>query len=327
MQQKAAATARLTVDGKLTVSSATADIGTGTYTVMTQIAAEMLGLPLEDVTFKLGDSSLPEAPVEGGSFTVASVGSAVKAACEAVAEDALRARPEDRGLAARRGVARRRGVRGRARSACGTTRRGRSPSPRRCGPAGSTSSRRRRPPAPEQDGYSRHTHSAIFAEVEVDEDFGTVRVTRVVTAIAGGRIINPKTARSQVMGGIVWGIGSALHEESVLDHRFGRFMTHNLADYHVPVNADVARHRGDLRRGARRAGQPARREGPRRDRRRGRGRRHRQRRLPRDRQADPRAADHPRQAPVTRGSLLVAERPMLKSDSGHAAILCGEPSN
>ena len=71
---------------------------------------------------------------------------------------------------------------------------------------------------PEQDGYSRHAHSAIFAEVEVDADFGTVRVTRVVTAIAGGRVINPKTARSQVMGGIVWGIGSALHEESVLDH-------------------------------------------------------------------------------------------------------------
>ena len=75
--------------------------------------------------------------------------------------------------------------------------------------------------------------------MEVDEDFGTVRATRVVTAIAGGRVINPKTARSQVMGGIVWGIGTALHEAGVLDHRFGRFMAHNLADYHVPVNADV----------------------------------------------------------------------------------------
>ncbi|MHC5545037.1 xanthine dehydrogenase family protein molybdopterin-binding subunit, partial [Singulisphaera rosea] len=83
------------------------------------------------------------------------------------------------------------------------------------------------------------THSPIFAEVEVDEAFCPVRVAPVVTAIAGGRVINPKTARSQVMGGIVWGISSALHEESVLDHRFGRFITHNLADYHVPVNADV----------------------------------------------------------------------------------------
>ena len=87
--------------------------------------------------------------------------------------------------------------------------------------------------------YANNTHSAIFVEVRVDEDFGTVRVSRVVTAIAGGRILNPKTARSQVIGGIVWGIGSALEEESVLDHRFGRFMNHNLAEYHVPVNADV----------------------------------------------------------------------------------------
>src|SRR5207249_6280285 len=87
--------------------------------------------------------------------------------------------------------------------------------------------------------YARNTHSAVFAEVEVDEDFGTVIVTRVVSAIAAGRILNPKTARSQILGGIVWGIGMALEEESVLDHAFGRFMTHNLADYHVAVNADV----------------------------------------------------------------------------------------
>ncbi len=84
-----------------------------------------------------------------------------------------------------------------------------------------------------------YSHSAVFAEVQVDEDLGTVRVTRVVSAVAGGRILNPKTARSQILGGIVWGIGMALEEESVLDHSFGRFMTHNLAEYHIPVNADV----------------------------------------------------------------------------------------
>jgi xanthine dehydrogenase YagR molybdenum-binding subunit len=87
--------------------------------------------------------------------------------------------------------------------------------------------------------YARYTHSAVFAEVRVDEDFGTIYVPRVVTAVAGGRILNPKTARSQVLGGVVWGIGTALEEESVIDHAIGRFMTHNLADYHVPVNADV----------------------------------------------------------------------------------------
>jgi xanthine dehydrogenase YagR molybdenum-binding subunit len=79
----------------------------------------------------------------------------------------------------------------------------------------------------------------VFAEVRVDEELGTVRVPRVVSAVAGGRILNPKTARSQVLGAVVWGIGMALEEESVLDHAVGRFMTHNLADYHVPVHADV----------------------------------------------------------------------------------------
>jgi xanthine dehydrogenase YagR molybdenum-binding subunit len=239
MQLKAAASARLTVDGKLTVASATEDIGTGTYTVMAQIAAELLGLPMADVTCKLGDSSLPEAPVEGGSLTVASVGSAIQAVCVAVRKTLL-------------GLARK--VEGsplagasldQVEFADGQIRLKEEPSGhvaiaeamRACGV---DVIEEEASAGPKKDGYSRHTHSAIFAEVQVDEDFGTVRVTRVVTAIAGGRVINPRTARSQVRGGIVWGVGSALHEQSVLDHRFGRFMTHNLADYHVPVNADIA---------------------------------------------------------------------------------------
>ncbi len=84
-----------------------------------------------------------------------------------------------------------------------------------------------------------HTHSAVFAEVKVDEQLGVIRVTRVVNAVAAGRILNPKTAASQVMGGVVWGIGMALHEETLLDHNFGRIMNPNIAEYHVPVNADV----------------------------------------------------------------------------------------
>src|SRR5262249_15170795 len=90
-----------------------------------------------------------------------------------------------------------------------------------------------------QSRYSRRSHSAVFVEVRVDDDFGTIRVSRVVSAIAGGRILNPKTARSQIIGGIVWGIGMALEEESVIDQKFGRFVNHDLAEYHVPVNADV----------------------------------------------------------------------------------------
>jgi xanthine dehydrogenase YagR molybdenum-binding subunit len=93
---------------------------------------------------------------------------------------------------------------------------------------------------PEEQGkHVCATHSAVFCEVRVDEELGTVRVTRVVSAIAAGRIISMKTARSQVIGGIVWGIGQALHEETHTDHALGRFMNHNLSEYHVPVQADV----------------------------------------------------------------------------------------
>jgi xanthine dehydrogenase YagR molybdenum-binding subunit len=87
--------------------------------------------------------------------------------------------------------------------------------------------------------HARNTHSAIFAEVKVDEELGVIRVTRVVNVVAAGRILNLKTARSQIMGGVVWGIGMALHEEALVDHRFGRIMNANIAEYHVPVNADV----------------------------------------------------------------------------------------
>ena len=87
--------------------------------------------------------------------------------------------------------------------------------------------------------YAHLAHSAVFAEVKIDEELGVIRVTRIVSAVAAGRIINPKLAGSQILGAVVGGIGMALHEETVTDHRFGRFITRNLADYHVPVNADV----------------------------------------------------------------------------------------
>jgi xanthine dehydrogenase YagR molybdenum-binding subunit len=87
--------------------------------------------------------------------------------------------------------------------------------------------------------YSHYTHSAVFAEVRLDEELGMLRVTRVVSAVAAGRILNPKTARSQIMGAVVGGIGMALHEESVVDHRYGRIINHNFAEYHVPVNSDI----------------------------------------------------------------------------------------
>ncbi len=234
------AKAVLTADGKLTVSSATADIGTGTYTIMTQISAETLGLPIEDVTFKLGDSSLSNAPVEGGSFTASTVGSAVKAVCEKIRKELFQlarkidgsplanSKPDD--VTFVDGQIRLRNDPSRAVSIIEAMRhRG----------VGAIEEKASAEPTPKPMEYSRFTHSAIFAEVKIDPNLGTVRVTRVVSAVAGGRILNPKTARSQVLGSVVMGIGTALEEESVIDHAFGRFMTHNLADYHVPVNADV----------------------------------------------------------------------------------------
>jgi xanthine dehydrogenase YagR molybdenum-binding subunit len=91
----------------------------------------------------------------------------------------------------------------------------------------------------EKDKFAHATHAAVFIEVKVDEQLGVVRVTRAVSAVAAGRILNPKVAGSQILGAVVGGIGMALHEETAMDHRFGRFMTHNLADYHVPAHADV----------------------------------------------------------------------------------------
>jgi xanthine dehydrogenase YagR molybdenum-binding subunit len=215
MQVPATARAVLTADGTLTVSSATADIGTGTGTIMTQIAAEALGLPISNVKFVLGDSTLPTAPIEGGSWTAGSVGSAVKAACDKVRARLLAlARPGDGHAMSLTDVMRRSGI-------------------------SSIEEQATTEPSKAHENYSLYTHSAVFAEVRVDEDLGSVTVPRVVSAVAGGRVLNPKTASSQIMGSIVWGIGMALQEESVLDHAVGRFMTHNLADYHFPVHADV----------------------------------------------------------------------------------------
>ena len=241
MQMEAGAKAVLTADGKLTVASATADIGTGTYTIMTQIAAETMGIPIADVTFQLGDSTLPQSPVEGGSFTAATVGSAVKAVCEKlrkkVFDTARRMKESALGEAQLKdvtfvdGAITVRGDRSRSVSIKDVI--------RHAGGRGIEVETSVAPNREKQSRYTRHSHSAVFAEVKVDEDLGSIEVTRVVSAVAGGRILNPKTARSQIMGSIVWGIGMALEEESVMDQKFGRFINHNLAEYHVPVNADV----------------------------------------------------------------------------------------
>jgi xanthine dehydrogenase YagR molybdenum-binding subunit len=239
MQMPASAKAVLTANGSVEVASATADIGPGTYTMMAQLAAEMLGVPLDNVTARLGDSALPDAPVEGGSFTTSSVGSAIHAACRAVQKKLLtlaqkmaesplaKAKLDD--VAFAEGKIRHRDDESRQVSVADAMRAGKV-----------DRIEREASVEPNEDSkYSHFAHSAVFAEVRIDEELGVIRVTRVVNAVAAGRILNPKLAGSQILGAVVGGIGMALHEETVTDHRFGRFMSHNLADYHVPVNADV----------------------------------------------------------------------------------------
>lgn len=237
----ARARAVLTADGRLAVQSATGDIGTGTYTVMTQIAAEALGLPLAKVRFELGDSAMPMAPLQGGSFTVSSVGSAVRAACEEVREKLFElARDVPASPLAKAKLDEVAFDDGWVRLSADPSRAVSWGDALRAGKIASLEATTTSVPDPRAvTRYTRATHAAVFAEVHVDEDLGAVRVTRLVAAVAAGRILNPKTARSQVVGGMVWGLGMALEEESVVDHALGRIVNHSLAEYHVPVHADV----------------------------------------------------------------------------------------
>src|SRR5207248_1005256 len=214
----ASAMARLLPGGTAEVMSAASDMGPGTWTSMTQVAAEALGLPIERVKFMLGDTRLPKAPVHGGSLTMASVGGAVQAACRKAREDAL--------------------ARGGANDL--------TEAMRRIGqPVEATADVK---PGDESQRFSMHAFGAVFVEVAVDPDLGETRVRRIVGAYGAGRIVNPKMARSQSIGGMIGGIGMALMEHSVVDARNGRVINANLAEYPLPVHADCPPTMDDLRR-------------------------------------------------------------------------------
>jgi xanthine dehydrogenase YagR molybdenum-binding subunit len=238
---KTSARARLTMDGKVEVASATADIGTGTYTILTQIAADALGVSMEDVTVSIADSSLPRSPVEGGSWTAASAGSAVQLACDSVRRElfGFAQKAEGSPLA---DVALTEVVFAHGRITVSSDP-GKSVSYAEAMTAGGVSEivmeETASPSLLDKMRYSTYTHAAVFAEVRVDEELGQIRATRIVSAIAAGKILNPKTARSQILGGMVFGVGMALHEEAMTDHGLGRIMNHNFAEYHVPANADI----------------------------------------------------------------------------------------
>jgi xanthine dehydrogenase YagR molybdenum-binding subunit len=235
------ARASLRADGTALVGSAATDIGTGTYTVMTQLSAELLGLRLDQVQFSLGDTNLPSAAPEGGSGLTMALGSAVHSACRGVIQAFLDTVADDPGSP----------LRG-CRLEDVTAEDGRiqlSHDPARGeaygdilarhGLAELTADGNSAPPKPEDVGMvPAGAFAAQFAEVRVDPDLGLVRVARIVSAVDGGRILNEKTATSQIIGGTVGGIGMALLEETVTDPT-GRVANATLGDYLVPVNADI----------------------------------------------------------------------------------------
>ena len=214
VQAPCQARATLGADGVAVVRSAATDIGPGTYTVITQVAADALGLPPDRIRFELGDSAMPPAPLQGGSGLTAALSSAVHAACQEllrslreladggpVTAETYTGILDDHGLAEL--------------SADGAS--------------------ERRTDLDAEPGI----FAAKFAEVEVDPDLGLVRVTRLVAAVDGGRVINPKTAASQIIGGTTGGIGMALLEHTLSDPGTGRIANATFGDYLVAVNADV----------------------------------------------------------------------------------------
>ena len=212
----AEASVTLLLDGSALVRCATSDMGPGTYTSMTQVAADALNLPVSRVRFELGDTALPVAKEHGGSTTTVSVGPAVQAACAALIDSLKSLTPARNSMDFRKAPA----------------------ILKRAGLESLTASGKAES-SPDAKKYSTYSFGAVFAEVHVDPDFQTVRVHRLFGAYDAGRIINPKLAHSQCIGGMVGGVGMALLEEAEWDDRLGRVANANIAEYLIPVHADI----------------------------------------------------------------------------------------
>jgi len=239
---RAPAEARVTIgaDGSIDVASATHDLGTGMYTILAQIAADTLGVEPSAVRVRIGDSTFPNAPVAGGSMSSASVGPAVQDAAQRAYRDAL-------AIATSSDASPLHGLRADAVEARDGALRAKDDPSRaiaygdlaRLADTGAIEALGSAAPGDEGERYSFHSFGAQFVEVRYDEELARLRVSRALGVFDCGRILNAKTARSQMIGGITWGIGMALFEETVRDTRAGAVVTNNLADYHVPVNADI----------------------------------------------------------------------------------------
>ena len=235
------ATITLQANGRIGIASGTQDLGTGTYTILTQTVMQEMDVPWESVDTRLGDSSLPKAPVSGGSQTAASVGPAVQDACKqltlklanmAIADSSsplYRGKAED--VIAKNGGLQLKSDPSKSEPFSASLKRNKGQPVEEKGSA--------EPSEEAERALSPHSWGAVFAEVAVDQTTWMVEVRRVVATYDVGTLLNRKTGINQLHGGIVWGISMALHEESHLDDTYGRVVNNNLAEYHVPVNADT----------------------------------------------------------------------------------------
>lgn len=233
--------AMISREGKFVLNNAVTDIGTGTLTVMTQIAADELGLTMDEVEFGYGDSKKPFAMFQGGSASTSSTGNAIVVAAKELKkklfdqaksmEGSPFAKAKEEDIVFKNGYLYLRNDSSVAISLKDivASNKGRVIKTTRMG----------KPHLLKLRKYSKATHSASFVEVEVDKDLKTITVTRAVTAVAAGKIINPKTARSQILGSMIWGISKGLYEETIMDGKLGKYMNPNLAEYHIPVHADI----------------------------------------------------------------------------------------
>lgn len=225
-------------DGSLLVQSATADVGVGTATIMSQIAADATGIPMEKITFELGDSRLPPAVGQFGSTTTASVGSAVHEVCVAVKQKMIeywkKSNPSLQNIPVDEFVF----EEGKIKTKDGAFTNAYADVLQQQN-LPSIEATVESKGSGESDKYSSYSYNATFVEVGVHALTNQLKVNRVVSVIDAGKIMNAKTARSQIYGSVTWGIGMALMEESIIDHRYGRWMIKDLADYHVPVHADI----------------------------------------------------------------------------------------
>jgi xanthine dehydrogenase YagR molybdenum-binding subunit len=238
---QAEAKATLRRDGGGVMEIGAHDMGQGAWTALAQIAADSLGLDIDQVEFRSGTSDLPDGGIAGGSAHTATAGMAIhNAGADVIAKLADLATNDDRsalfgagnaGVIARDGRLFRRDDETRSESYSDIL--------GRAGLAEIEGQGKSAADPAAQSSYAMFAHGAVFAEVKVDPDLGQMRVTRVVGAFAAGRIINPRMVRSQLFGGMIWGVSFALHEHAVMDSRSGRPMNPNLGEYHIPVNADV----------------------------------------------------------------------------------------